>query len=75
MRWKSEVQRRRERVDRGWHLWFAWYPVCVQRDCWVWLELIWRRYEAYHSVWVFNPQAAFLFREDNPEWRRKHGGC
>ena len=43
MQWNAPIYTGRQRLEkRGWHLWFAWYPVRVELR-WVWWEYVGRR--------------------------------
>jgi hypothetical protein len=42
VRWSVESRRHRRLRELGWHEWFAWHPVLVDRE-WVWLETVQRK--------------------------------
>lgn len=68
--WKRPLNRRSQIRNRAlclWHLWFAWYPVRVQRNDWRWLEKVNRKGiqvtatydhiggESTHWEWSYKP--------------------
>jgi hypothetical protein len=38
MRWRSKFSM--EHPKRQWRLWYAWYPVRLMNETWVWLEWV-----------------------------------
>lgn len=81
MRWKSGVQRRKERYERlqQWHPWFAWRPIRLKGakrdsidvpDHRVWLEWIERRTQFTGDNWTWNKLAVPVERYIIPKLAR-----
>lgn len=43
MRWATAAYKRRQKNLNIWFDWFAWYPVRIDGDFWIWGETIKRR--------------------------------
>lgn len=50
--WAWLDERHQAKQARGWHHWFAWYPVEID-DEWVWLERVDRAMAAMY--WIYSP--------------------
>lgn len=50
------------RIWNKWHVWFAWYPVKVDDDQWVWLEYVERyRYRSQYSFYGYSTEYKYKF--------------
>lgn len=56
----------RQPKNKGWHIWFAWYPVRVDNHV-VWVEYVWRRRTVQSAGWAGDTvQVDYQLSEDEP---------
>lgn len=51
MRWATAAYKRRQKNLNIWYNWFAWYPVKLDGDTWIWWEPVRRRRETAHYIY------------------------
>lgn len=57
---RDKLYDEKRNLEEQWHKWFAWYPVCVNKNTldkakYAWLEYVWRKDDTtmrYHD-WLY----------------------
>lgn len=60
MRWNKDSNKRYTESFEWWTPWFAWYPVNVIEDEWVWLETVGRKRvnNFWENDWIYSKDSS-----------------